>query len=176
MVVAHDRAHRREQFERLEQVVSDLGVRAHERALLGRQRRRLEQHAVGDADLAHVVQQRAQTDGLDFPLPEADLGSEARREPGQTLRVAAHPLRAGLDRVCERARQRRRQQALPEVALGSARSVERLRQRQLELGLGERLADEAVRAAGERLAQVVAGGRARHEHDRQVRPPDAHGL
>ena len=59
VVMAHDRTHCGKQLERLQEVVSYLGVRPHERPFLGGQRGRLEQHAVGDADLADIVQQRA---------------------------------------------------------------------------------------------------------------------
>ena len=174
VVMADDRPHRREQLERFEEMVADLRVRTHEQPFVGRQGGRLEQHAVRDPDLAHVVQQRAEADGLDLLLPEADLGREAHREPGEALGMAAHALFASLDRVGERARQCRRQQAFTEIPLAPARPVERPGQRQLELRVGERLCDEAVRAAGQRLAQVVAGGRAGDEDDRQVRPTDAH--
>ena len=174
--MADDRPHRREQLERREEVVADLRVRTHEQPFVGRQRGRLEQHAVRDPDLAHVVQQRAEADGLDLLLTEADLGREAHREPGEALGMAEHALFASFDRAGERARQCRGQQAFTEIPLAPARPVERLGQRQLELRVGERLRDEAVRAAGQRLAQVVAGGRAGDEDDRQVRPTDAHRL
>ena len=56
MMVAHDRANRRQQVDRIEQVVADDRVRPHELGLLIGKRPRLQEHAVRDADLADVVE------------------------------------------------------------------------------------------------------------------------
>ena len=88
-----------------------------------------------------------------------------------------HALVARFDRIGERARQRRCQQALTEISSrsgprGRAPSATRSSSSVWVNGF----VDKAVRAAGQRLAQVVARARAGDEHDRQVRPPDAHRL
>ena len=50
--------------KKLEDLEAELAVPIHNRAFLVRERRRLEEHAVGDADLADIVQQGRHFDGV----------------------------------------------------------------------------------------------------------------
>ena len=75
-----------------------LGVRLDDRALLSRQRARLEQDRVGNRDLADVVQRRGVAELLAEVLIHADLFGQQRREATDALDVSAGVLVAELDR------------------------------------------------------------------------------
>ena len=122
------------------------------------------------------MEQRAEADRLDLLLAETERKAEPHREQRQSLAVAAHALLAGFDRVGEGARQSRGEEALAEIALGAPRAVEGPLERLVELLLRERLRDEPVGSAAKGFGQVVARVRARDEHDRKVRPVQAHRL
>ena len=139
MVVAHDRARRGEQVERLEQLVADLRVRLDDPALFLVERRRLEQHAVGDPDLPDVVQDRAEPDRLDLVGPQPEQLGDPHGERREPLAVAVQVGVARLDRVRERARERRCEQPLANLVATPARPLERICDRGLKLCVGERL-------------------------------------
>ena len=95
------------------------GCRAHDRPLLGRQRARLEQDGVGDADLADVVQQHAVGEVAQVLLRHAVLA-------GGGQRVAVHAARVGLGADVARVeggaqRLQRRPVRLLQLAIGAAR-------------------------------------------------------
>src|SRR6185503_20373489 len=64
MAPADDRPHLRETLDRREDPLAELGVRLDHAPLLRRQRPRLEQDARRDADLADVVEERAELEAL----------------------------------------------------------------------------------------------------------------
>ena len=135
-----------------------------------------EQDAVRDADLADVVEDRAEPDRLDLVRRQLEQLRDANGERGEPLAVAVQVRVARLDRVGERARERRCEQPLPQLVAAARRALERVGDGGLQVGVGERLRDEARRAARQRLAQRVVGARARDEHDGQRRAARPHGL
>ena len=174
VVVTHDRPRRREQVERLEELVADLGMRLDDPPLLVVERRRLEQHPVRDADLADVVEDRSEADRLDLLLGKLEQLRDPdgeRREPlAMTVQVGV----ACLDRVGERACERRREQPLAQLLPRARGAVERVRDCRLELRVGKRLGHEAGGAARQRLAQGVVRPGAGDEHDGKGGVPRAH--
>ena len=104
-MVQDDRADALER-ERLEEPVADLGVGPHDLWLLALEGFGLEEDPVRDPDLADVVEDGAQPDGLDvLRRPTGALGEPAR----QGRESLAVPVRGGvarLDRVRERGRER----------------------------------------------------------------------
>ena len=101
---------------------------------------------------------------------------DADRERGEPLAVAVQVGVARLDRVRERARERRREQPLAQSSRLRGGALERVGDRRLQLGVGKRLGDEAGRATRQRLAQRVVGAGARDEHHGQRGAARAHGL
>ena len=95
---------------------------------------------------------------------------DPHRERGEPLAVAVQVRVARLDRVRERARERRREQPLAQLVAAPVRALERVGDRGLEVGVRERLRDEAGRAARQRLAERLVGAGAGDEHDRAARP------
>src|SRR5207253_6521052 len=69
---ADDRRDVRERLDRREDPLADDRVRAHHRPLLVVERRALVQHRLRDADLADVVEERAELDRLDELLAGAE--------------------------------------------------------------------------------------------------------
>jgi hypothetical protein len=86
-------------------LVAVLGVPLHHAALLGRERPRLAQHGVGDAQLAHVVDLRGGAQPLAVGLREA----EPPRYGGAALAHALHVRGRLLVAEARRARQLREQ-------------------------------------------------------------------
>ncbi len=80
------------------EAVALLGVRLDDRALLRRQRPRLEQDRVGDRDLADVVQRRRVAQALAELRVHADVFGQQHREAADALDVRAGVLVAELDR------------------------------------------------------------------------------
>ena len=176
VMVADDRPGRREQVERLEERVADLRVRLDDRALLLVERPRLEEDTVGDADLADVVEDRAQADRLDLVGPQPQQLGDADGQRGEPLAVTVEGRVARLDRVGEGARERRREQPLADLVAPPVRALEGIGDRGLEVGVGERLGDEAGRAARQRLAERLVGAGARDEDDRKRGAAALHHL
>ena len=115
------------------------------RALLRRQPAGLREDRRRDADLADVVEERAELEPLERMLAEAELAADAEREIGDPARVRRGVLVVRLERVRERL-DRRDEAALERL------EVRRVRDRELRL----------VREAGEQpqltLAEVVVSG------------------
>ena len=88
VVVADPRVDRRD-AEALEQPVADLGMLAQHDQLLVVERAGLLQDAVGDRDLAEVVQQAGEPQLLDRLVVEAQRAGDALDEPADRLRVRA---------------------------------------------------------------------------------------
>ena len=80
-----------------------------------------------------------------------------------------------LDRVRERAGERRREQALAELGFAACRALERRGDGVQKLGVRERLRHESGRASRERLAERVVGACAGDDHDGKAGPALAHG-
>ena len=133
MVVADDRPRGGEQVERLEQLVADLRVRLDDPALLVVERARLQQHAVRDADLADVVEDRPEANRLHLVRRQPEQLGDAHGERGEPLAVAVQVGVARLDRVRERARERRREQPLAQLLAAARRALERVGDRGLQL-------------------------------------------
>ncbi len=80
-----------------QQTVPLLGVRLHDRALLGSELARLQEDCVGDRDLAHIVQRRGVADPPAEVRVHSDRFGEQRREASDALDVSAGVLVAKLD-------------------------------------------------------------------------------
>ena len=89
VVVVDDGDGAAQERDLLDQPATDLGVRAHHRPLLRRERTRLEEDGVGNADLADVVEQHA-------VLDVGHLGFGHTVGAGDGERVAAHAARVGV--------------------------------------------------------------------------------
>ena len=138
------------------------------RELLGVERRRLEQDPVRDADLADVVQDRAEPDVSSSSRARPSSLGDADGERGEPLAMAVQARLARLDRVRERAGERRRDRRARGArarcaATRSSAFVDRARS---SSACENGFVDEPVGAARERLAQVPVRAGARHEHDR----------
>ena len=77
-------------------------MRLDHRALLDRQPARLREDVAGDADLADVVQQRAELEPLQRRVVQPQLGADAEREIGDPARVLRRVLVVRLERVRKR--------------------------------------------------------------------------
>ena len=98
----HDLRRWPEKVDAFENAVTDLRMLAHLGPFRVRQRPRLEQDAVGHADLADVVQQRATPDVLERFLGDAHLPPDGERVADDALRVIARLVLAGVERVHQR--------------------------------------------------------------------------
>jgi len=83
---------------------ADVGVPVHHLALLVSERPRLEEHLVGDADLANVVEQEAEDDLRVVGEQRIDRHAHRLAERGDPLDVTAGGLVAGVDGAGEGAR------------------------------------------------------------------------
>ena len=146
------------------------------RPLLRVQRGRLEQHAVRDPDLADVVEDRPEPHRLDLLGRQVQQLGHANGERGKPFAVPVEIRVACLDRVGERARERRREQAFAQLVAAAARSIECVLDGRLQVLVREGLRHEAGGAARERLAERVVGACARDEDDRQRRLTGANEL
>ena len=84
---AHDRPHLGEAVDRLEDPLAELRVHLDDAPLVLRQRPRLEQDARRHADLADVVEERAELQPLQRRRVEAELAADAQRHVGDPARV-----------------------------------------------------------------------------------------
>ena len=109
------------------------------RALLLVERARLQEHTIGDPDLADVVEDRAQADRLDLVGPQPQQLGDADGERGEPLAVAVEVRVARLDRVRERARERRCEQPLAHLVAAARRALEGIGDRGLEVGVANGL-------------------------------------
>ena len=134
MVRPDDRANDGEQVDRLEEVVADDRVRPHQVGLLGVRPPGFRSTRSGMPILPMSCSKRSEPDRLDLLFAEAKRESEPHREHREPLAVAAHAFLARLDRVGQRARERRSEQPLAEIALASAGAVERLLDGLLQFG------------------------------------------
>ncbi len=87
MARAHQRHQLGEERHRLEDAGADVGVLLHHGDLLACQRPGLSQDRLGDADLADVVQQRAQLDDPGVGVVELELGAHASGQVGDLAGV-----------------------------------------------------------------------------------------
>src|SRR3954462_1898904 len=101
-----DGANLGEPLDRLEDPLAELGVHLDDRALLGRERARLEQDAGRDPDLADVVEQGAQLEALQLRALEAHRLANSHGHVGDPARVRGGVLVVGLERVGERLHRR----------------------------------------------------------------------
>ena len=95
VVTADDRTHPPQRLERRAQRVADVRVALHQLEFLGRERAGLEQHRVGHADLADVVEIAASMQRLEIFGGEAERPSELDGE----LSPAARSVRWSTDRA-----------------------------------------------------------------------------
>ena len=124
MVVAHDRPRAGEEVERFEQLVADLRVRLDDPPLLVVERAGLEEHAVRDADLPDVVEDRTEANGLDVLRCDAEVLRDADRERREPFAVTVQVRVARLDRVRERAGERGGEQTLAQLVPCARRALE----------------------------------------------------
>ena len=176
VMVADDRAGRREQVEWREQRVADLRVRLDDRALLLVERPRLEQDTVGDADLADVVEDRSQADRLDLVRPQPQQLGDADGQRGEPLAVAVEvesrasiALARALASVGVSSRSRISSRRLFARSRASATAVWRS-------AWANGLVTRPGRAARQRLAERLVGAGARDEDDGKRGPAALHRL
>ena len=136
----------------------------------------LQEDTVGDADLADVVEDRSQADRLDLVRPQPQQLGDADGQRGEPLAVAVEVRVARLDGIGESARERRCKQPLTNLVAPPVRPLEGIGNCGLEVGVGERLGDEARRAARQRLAERLVGAGAGDEDDGKRGPAAVHRL
>src|SRR5439155_11344340 len=148
----HDLAHLREPVDRLEDPLAELRVHLDDLPLLRRQRPGLEQDARRDADLADVVEERAELDALERGGVEAQLAADLQRHVRDPARVRRGVLVVRLERVGE-GLDRRDERVLE--ALEAAGTLQRDR----------RLVGEAAQQAEQLLGAVLADRRLAHDEE-----------
>src|SRR5437868_2654424 len=99
---ADDRAHVLEPLDRRDDPLAELGMGLHERALLGGEPARLGEDRRGDADLADVVEERAELEPLERRRVEAEGLADLHRHVADPARVLRGVLVVRLERVRER--------------------------------------------------------------------------
>src|SRR3954470_23464035 len=102
VTVADDLAHLLQLLDRSDDLLAELGVRLHDGALVRGQTTGLREDRALDADLADVVQERAELEPLQLRLVEPELAADAQRQIGDPTRVRRRVLVVGLERVRER--------------------------------------------------------------------------
>src|SRR5207253_1435256 len=98
----HDRANLGQTGDRLEDPLAELGMQLDDLPLLGRERSGFKEDARRDADLADVVEERAQLDSLQRGRVEAELTADLERHVRYRARVRRGVLVVGLERVGKR--------------------------------------------------------------------------
>src|SRR5436309_3784692 len=106
MMVAHDRAHGAQRAEPRAQCIADDRMLAHHPRLLGVERAALEQHAIGDGDLADVVQEAAALERGEIAIAKAKRAAERDAVRGEPLAMPARRRIARLDGGAEAENQR----------------------------------------------------------------------
>src|SRR5262249_8085489 len=99
VTVAHDRPHLFEPVDRGDDLLAELRVSLDDLALRGRQRSRLRQDRLRDADLPDVVEERAELEPLQRCALETELPADLQGEVGDPARVRRRVLVVGLERV-----------------------------------------------------------------------------
>ena len=118
LVVVADRRHRvLEEAEAVDDARALLGVALHQRPLLARQARRLEEDRVRDRELADVVEERRVAEQVELRLREAELAADRERELLHAPRVAGGVRVARVDRRREGLHRRGRALAQQPVRL-----------------------------------------------------------
>ena len=82
-----------------EQFMADPGVPAHDRQLLVVELALLEQHGIGNRDLAHVMQRRRHLDQLDVILGQAELLGDQSGDPRHAFQIGTGAGITELDRT-----------------------------------------------------------------------------
>ena len=100
-----DRPHRVERADGPAQIVANRGVVLHQRVLLPRQLALLQQHPIGDRDLADVVEKGAAMQRLEIGLVQGEMPAERGGVIGQPLAVPFGARIARLDDPSEREKQ-----------------------------------------------------------------------
>ena len=137
---ADDRADVAELVDRREDLRAQLRVHLDQRALVVVERAGLQEDRVRDADLADVVEERAELEALERLTVEPELGADLERGVRDPARMRGRVLVARLERVRER------------LDRGEERALERLEARRVrdrELGLVGETAQELELALGE---------------------------
>ena len=133
----------------------------HQRAFGSRQLPFLEQHAIGDADLADVVQERAAVQRIEIAAIEVQLRAERRRVGRQPLAV---PFRVGIARLDDASEREEQRFGRLEVVGQALDANQRAHARVQLLGV-DRLVEEIVGAGADGVDARRALLHAAHEHD-----------
>ena len=153
------------EVEVAQHLVADDGVRFHDFAFVGVELTWFEEDAVGDADLADVVEDGAELEGFQVVSVESEMAADRECDLGESFDVAVGAGVFDLNRVGERRRDRGAHESFSDLGLGARFVPEGLLDFGSELGGAEGFREEAgsttVEGAADVGAAAVAGD---HEH------------